>query len=296
MKAGIGSDPQTMLKHRLIFGTLMIALFVGLVLLDGWLDGSLTYSTADDRPVQGTLVMLLVAAALTLGVLELSQFTVSKGLRLLRGSSVLGVLAVSTAWYWPQMIGISQGVYLSLALVLALVATLLEQNLRFGTEGTLASSAAGSFCMLYLGVLAAFFLAIRVQVGPWAFLAFVFVVKLSDTGAYTFGKLFGAHKLAPRLSPGKTWEGLAGAVVVASLVSIAFAGAFDIMSVWQATLFGASMAVAGQLSDLAESMLKRDAQQKDSSNSVPGFGGILDVLDSLLFAAPLAYVYIAMRG
>ena len=135
---------------------------------------------------------------------------------------------------------------------------------------------------------------IRVDGGPLAFLMFVFVIKSSDIGAYTFGKLFGRHKLAPRVSPGKTWEGLGGAVVFAALVSLAFGAVSGIMGVLAAPVFGAIMAVVGQLSDLSESMLKRDAQQKDSSNRVPGFGGILDVIDSPLFAAPCAYLFLTV--
>jgi phosphatidate cytidylyltransferase len=123
---------------------------------------------------------------------------------------------------------------------------------------------------------------------------FVFVIKSSDIGAYTFGRLWGRHKLAPRVSPGKTWEGLGGAVVFAGIVSFALALVFDIMGAWIAPVFGAIMAVVGQLSDLSESMLKRDAQQKDSSNRVPGFGGILDVIDSPLFAAPCAYLFFSI--
>ena len=98
------------------------------------------------------------------------------------------------------------------------------------------------------------------------------------------------------MSPGKTWEGLGGAVVVAAAVSIAFAVVFGIMGVGPALLYGICMAVIGQLSDLAESMLKSDAQMKDSSNRVPGFGGILDVIDSPLFAAPFAYLFFRMVG
>jgi len=280
-----------MLKQRLLFGTLMILFFVGLVLLDGWLDGSLTVSDEDDKPVRATALMLLVAVALSLGAIEFSKLTTGKGVTMLLLACVAGILSVSTAWYWSQIIGAAPGVCLSLAIVLALAALIVQQHVQFGTDGILINCGVSSFAVLYLGLLAAFFLAIRIEVGLWQFLAFVSVVKLSDTGAYTFGKLFGTHKLAPRVSPGKTWEGLAGAVVVATLVSIAFAAVVGIMSVWWATVFGACMAVAGQLSDLAESMLKRDARQKDSSNRVPGFGGILDVLDSPLFAAPLAYVF-----
>jgi phosphatidate cytidylyltransferase len=172
----------------------------------------------------------------------------------------------------------------------------LQQHFQLGNDGALANCGISCFSLLYLGLLGAFVLGIRIDEGPWAFLMFMFVVKSSDIGAYTFGKLFGKHRLSPRVSPKKTWEGLAGAVAAAVMVSLAFAVVFDIIKVWLAPIFGACMAVTGQLSDLAESMLKRDAQQKDSSNRVPGFGGILDVIDSLLFAAPVAYVFFRLTA
>jgi phosphatidate cytidylyltransferase len=123
---------------------------------------------------------------------------------------------------------------------------------------------------------------------------FVFVVKSSDIGAYTVGKLFGRHKFSPRISPGKTWEGMVGAVVFASIVAFAFAAGCDIMTLWQAVIFGVCFAFIGQLGDLAESLIKRDAEKKDSAASVPGFGGILDVIDSPLGAAPFAYLFFAL--
>jgi phosphatidate cytidylyltransferase len=147
---------------------------------------------------------------------------------------------------------------------------------------------------MYLGMLAAFVLGIRIDVGLWPTLMFLFAVKSADIGAYTFGSLFGRHKLAPRVSPGKTWEGMAGATVFATIISLAFAAVFGILKIWPALAFGAGIAVIGQLSDLTESMLKRDARQKDSSNRVPGFGGILDVIDSPLFAAPFAYLFFTL--
>jgi phosphatidate cytidylyltransferase len=280
-----------MLKHRLLFGTLMTALLVGLVLLDSLLDGSLTASTADNSPVQATLLAALLAVVLSLGGIELSRLASGKGLVVLNPVAIIGVALLATAWYWPGLIHVSQSQYLLLVIVLALAALLLQQHLQLGNDGALCNCGISCFMMLYLGLLGGFVLAIRIEGGPWVFLMFILAVKCSDIGAYTFGKLWGKHKLSPRVSPKKTWEGLGGAIVAAAIVSIAFAGAFDIMKLWLAPVFGACMAVIGQLSDLAESMLKRDAQQKDSSNRVPGFGGILDVVDSLLFAAPVAYVF-----
>ena len=154
----------------------------------------------------------------------------------------------------------------------------------------LANTGASSLAVIYLGGLAAFIVAIRVEMGLWHVLMLMFVVKVSDIGAFTFGKLFGKHKFSPRVSPGKTWEGLGGAMVAAMVLSLVFAVAFATMVWWQALLFGAVFAVIGQMGDLAESMMKRDAGQKDSSNRVPGYGGILDVIDSPLVAAPFGYL------
>jgi len=290
------SHPADMLKHRLLFGTLMIILLVGLAVFDGWLDGSLTASTADNSRVQATLLAAVLVVTLSLGGIELSNLAAGKGLVVLNPIAAIGLVLVATTWYWPQFIQVSQGMYLLLVLAFMLAGMFLQQHFRLGNDGALSNCGISCFSVLYLGLSGAFVLGIRIDEGPWAVLMFISVVKSSDIGAYTFGKLFGQHKLSPRVSPKKTWEGLIGAAVVAMIVSIAFALVFGIMKVWVAPVFGACMAVIGQLSDLAESMLKRDAQQKDSSNRVPGFGGILDVIDSLLFAAPVAYVFFRLAA
>jgi phosphatidate cytidylyltransferase len=270
---------------------LMTILFSGIVIFDGWLDGSLTVSPADNRRVQATLLAGLLAVVLSLGGIEFGRLAAAKGLVVLNPVSAVGLVLLSTAWYWPQVLPITQGLYLLLVTAFALAGLLLQQHGRFGVPGTLGNCGISCFSMLYLGLLGAFVLGIRIDIGLWPVLMYIFAVKSSDTGAYTFGKLFGKHKLAPHVSPKKTWEGLVGAIVVAGAVSLAFAVGFGIMDAWLALVFGGFMAVVGQLSDLAESMLKRDAQQKDSSNRVPGFGGILDVVDSPLFAAPFAYLF-----
>ncbi|MCU0913521.1 MAG: phosphatidate cytidylyltransferase [Planctomycetes bacterium] len=280
-----------MLKHRLLFGTLMTVFLVGILLLDGWLDGSLTASTDDDRPIRATILAVLIAVVLCLGGIEFSRLAAAKGYMVLNPVAMIGLALLATLWYWPQFVAAAPNTFLPLLLALLLAAMLLQQQIRHGVNGVLANCGVSCFLLLYLGLLGAFVLGIRVDGGPWEVLVFALVVKSSDIGAYTCGKLFGRHKLAPRVSPGKTWEGLAGAAVAAAGISIVCAGISGIMEFWIAPVFGVGMAVVGQLSDLAESMLKRDAQQKDSSNRVPGFGGILDVIDSLLFAAPWAYVF-----
>ena len=134
-------------------------------------------------------------------------------------------------------------------------------------------------------------LAVRIDFGLWPLLMFVFVVKSADIGAYTTGSLFGKHKFSPKISPAKTWEGMAGAIAAAMIVAILFAAGCDIMVLPLAAVFGFCFAFIGQFGDLAESMIKRDAEQKDSANNVPGFGGILDIIDSPLVAAPFAYLF-----
>jgi phosphatidate cytidylyltransferase len=272
----------------------MTVLLVGLVVLDGWLDGSLTVETADDRPVRATVLMVLVAVVIGLGGLEFSRLAAAKGLVVLNPSCSIGLILLSTSWYWPQLIHIPQGVYVLSVVALALAGVLIQHHVRFGTVGVMANAGITCFSLMYLGLLPAFLLGIRIDAGLRWIVMFVLVVKAADIGAYTFGKTLGKHKFAPRVSPGKTWEGLAGAVLAAVVVSSLSAGVFGIMKVWLAVVFGMGTAVIGQLSDLAESMLKRDAQLKDSSNRVPGFGGILDIIDSPLFAAPFAYMFFRM--
>ena len=263
----------------------------GIVMVDGWWDGSLTAATADDRSVQATLVALLAAAVLGLGCVELSRLAKGKGLIVLNPASAIGVMLLATAWYWPQVLPVTRGAYVVGVIVVALLAVFLQQYLRFGTNGVLNNCGISCFTMIYLGLLGAFVLGVRIEFGLWEMFAVICVVKASDIGAYTFGRIFGKHKLSPRVSPGKTWEGMGGAMLAGMALSFAFARGFGIMSAWPALVFGACLAVVGQLSDLVESMLKRDAGQKDSAACVPGFGGILDVIDSPLFATPFAYVF-----
>jgi phosphatidate cytidylyltransferase len=176
-------------------------------------------------------------------------------------------------------------------LVLTLLSLLLFQNLRYGTSGILANCGVNYFSILYLGLLSSFSVAIRLEFGPWHLLMFIFVVKSADIGAYAIGTLFGKHKFSPKISPGKTWEGMVGAIAGSVIVAIGFANSCDIMVRWSAIVFGVCFAFIGQIGDLIESMMKRDAETKDSSNKVPGFGGILDIIDSPIVAAPFAYLF-----
>ena len=132
--------------------------------------------------------------------------------------------------------------------------------------------------------------------GRYYVLYFILVTKFSDMGAYLVGSLIGRHKMIPRISPGKTWEGFVGAVAVATTASVLFAAGFGRqmhgMNWKHATILGLLLSMTAVVGDLIESLFKREAGVKDSGTLFPGMGGILDLLDSLLFNAPLMYVYL----
>jgi phosphatidate cytidylyltransferase len=132
--------------------------------------------------------------------------------------------------------------------------------------------------------------------GRYFLFYFVLLTKFSDTGAYAVGSLIGRHKMIPRISPGKTWEGFGGAIFLstaASLVFVYFFGNHMVGMNWiHAIVLGVLLSSTAVVGDLIESLFKREAGVKDSGNFFPGIGGILDLLDSLLFNAPIMYLYL----
>jgi len=132
--------------------------------------------------------------------------------------------------------------------------------------------------------------------GKFYVLYFILVTKFSDSGAYIIGSLIGKHKMIPRISPGKTWEGFGGAIVVSTGASLLFARLAGEklrgMTGVHAVILGVVLSASAVIGDLIESIFKREAGVKDSGGFFPGIGGILDLLDSLLFNAPLMYLYL----
>jgi len=279
-----------MVKHRLFFGTLMTLLFTAVVIFDGWLDGSLT-SSAEDKSVQGTVFCILIILLIVPGQFELSRLAAAKNLKIFLPVSVTASILFVISRYLQQLVEFQPRTYFSLLSAFVLFVLFLYQYKFHRTSGVIANCGANFFSILYLGLLSSFCIAIRIEFGLWPLLMFVFVVKSADIGAYSIGSIFGKHKFSPKISPGKTWEGMGGAVGAAIIVAIGFSLICDIMPWWPAVMFGLVFAFIGQLGDLAESMIKRDAEQKDSANKVPGFGGVLDIVDSPLVAAPLAYLF-----
>jgi phosphatidate cytidylyltransferase len=157
--------------------------------------------------------------------------------------------------------------------------------------------------IFYLGVLPSFLAQLRwhgegaeqAVRGSVSLALTIFVPKCCDIGAYFTGRALGKHPMAPVLSPKKTWEGAAGGIAAAVLATVLIDRCGPVLPAWWAEIgFGVTVGGAGMLGDLAESLIKRDCQRKDASQVVPGFGGVLDVVDAVLFAAPVAYAWLSV--
>ncbi len=185
-----------------------------------------------------------------------------------------------------------------------------------GPEGAVERTCNGVFVALYVGLPMALLVALRdLGSGNWglaALLTTIAVTKSTDAGAYFTGKTIGRHKLIPRLSPGKTWEGAVGGIVTATIVAFVClrwlfpaisGGASPPMSppsiqalsqpFWGAAVLGPLLALSGMVGDLAESLVKRDCHAKDSGSLLPGLGGVWDVTDSLIAAVLPAFLCFA---
>lgn len=292
-----------MLRWRLILGTLFVAAIVALC----WLD------VRGDRPGQFLLPLSILLVVLSCEeYLSLLAAGGHKPLASVVYGGSLGVLLASYAGVWyPGVLG-PLG-WSAVAIALSLLAAFVGEMARYRSPGvSIVRAALAMFGVLYVGGLFAFLLQLRVlgpadsptDVGAYGVIplaSLLLVVKFGDTGAYTFGRLFGRHKMTPTLSPGKTWEGAAGGLASACLgawigqaVLLPLAVDLDAFPArapaWGWLAYGLVVGIAGMLGDLAESLLKRDMGRKDSSTWMPGFGGVFDLLDSILFAAPVAYL------
>lgn len=302
-----------MLRYRLLLGTLFIAALAMLC----WLDCVVT------RP--GAFLLPLALMLGWVGVVELLDMYNQRGRMplpwVLYSGVLLSIFLAGLQVVWPAACATAipgclgwLAIGLAIGLLLAFVGEIRRYDGKWHTTINLGLEA---FTILYLGGCLGFIAQLRGlsggsfgsdgRAGMLALVSLIAVVKMSDIGQYTIGRLFGRHKLAPLVSPGKTWEGAIGGVLFAIIAAgIMFGWAADrIMAttsthppIWtdyvragKVALFAVALTVAGIIGDLAESMLKRDAGVKDSSTWMPGFGGVLDLLDSLLGAAPIAYIF-----
>ncbi|MDP7069918.1 MAG: phosphatidate cytidylyltransferase [Phycisphaerales bacterium] len=275
-----------MLKARLVTGPLLIAALVAVVWLDQLLDP--TSMDADAWP-RGVGLLALCLFVVGFAGAELAAIARHAGRRTSPVLVILGAQATLLATW------LGGPAWTLVALAATWFASICTSARGRQTEGVPAEAAATTTMVLYLGGLLSFYLLLRQDVSAWWIAAVVLITKSCDIGAYFTGSLIGRHKLIPWLSPGKTVEGLAGGIVTAILVSMLASWALRetghlVVSMPWAVLLGGSLAVAGQAGDLCMSLVKRDAGVKDSAAILPGMGGIMDVLDSPLLAAPVAWV------
>ncbi|MBM7075748.1 phosphatidate cytidylyltransferase [Micromonospora humida] len=233
--------------------------------------------------------LAVLAGAIGVGIWEMARAVRRSGAHpplvpLLAG----GVLTIGLAWFaGPDA--------LSLGLLVTVLGTMIWR-LGDGPAGFQRDITAATLIAVYVPFLGGFaaMLAAAPGDGPLRVLVTVAGVVLSDTGGYAAGANFGKHPMAPRISPKKSWEGFAGSVVAAAVGSALLIWLLFDVAPWWGALFGVAVSVAAVLGDLAESMIKRDLGVKDMSSLLPGHGGLMDRLDSILFAVPTAYLLLAV--
>ncbi|MCE6999773.1 phosphatidate cytidylyltransferase [Saccharothrix sp. S26] len=240
------------------------------------------------------LVALLTVRQLFVGVVAIAvavaMYELAGALR--RGAGIrVGLVPVllggqAVVWLaWPY----ERGGVLSAFVVTILVCLL--WRLKDGADGYLRDVTASIFTVAYVAVFAAFAVMLVVpDDGVFRVLAFLIGVVLSDTGGYVAGVLFGKHPMAPTISPKKSWEGFAGSMVAGMVGGALTVGLMLDGQWWQGVLFGAALVVTATAGDLVESLIKRDLGIKDMGTLLPGHGGLMDRMDSLLPSAVVAWL------
>ena len=275
-----------MLKHRLITGPILIALLLGLV----WLDETLA---AGAHAPRGAVLFAIALVAAVAAALELDRVFAAHELRTRRWlTAAAAVTGLTLSFAVPASTGgVAAVAALASGMAGAFVAALLVFSHGRRVDGVVPAAGAVVFAFVYLGLLLGFLVAIRREHSAWTVVAVILTTKSCDIGAYFTGRAIGRRKLIPWLSPGKTWEGLVGGVLTSAVVAVAAVSLLPDLdaSPLAAGLAGATFGLVGQLGDLAASLFKRGAGLKDSGRALPGLGGMLDVLDSPLMVAPVAF-------
>ena len=251
-------------------------------------------------PAANWLFLLIAGLALGAGLFEFFTLTKKLELKADAGIAYLGAAAFFVTFLFDAPAKAQDLLILTVALFLILV--LITQTFRFQADFSKMLTGVGVTVLgvLYIAFLGGFLISMRVGFTETLvphlstkLIGFFFLVVMgADTGGYYIGKNFGKHKLVPKISPGKTWEGVIGGIIFSSVfAAIASATFFPELPYKISIPLAIVMTIIGLFGDLAESAMKRGSGAKDAANILPGHGGLLDRLDSLLFNAPILYYF-----
>lgn len=289
------------MRERLLLGPVLIAALVGGLWLDQRLQG-MAWMGVDSLP-PGIVIAPLMVLVACLGAIELGVILRAKGIASSRFMMAAGALLGLGIYMLPRGLGSVDMTAAAGALgTVALACSMAFYSRGKNVQGVVGATGGTLLAFVYLGLMFGLILALRREFTAWHVAWMLLTVKACDIGAYFTGKSIGRRKLIPWLSPGKTWEGLGGGVVFSTLVGsvgLWYLASNDLqawpgvgMSLVPGFLFG----LAGQAGDLLASLMKRDAGIKDSGRILPGFGGVLDVVDSPILVAPLAYWWLLVMS
>ncbi len=297
-----------MLGKRLISAAVIVSAMVLLLRIDFWL------GTDDVWGKPGLLLAALAIVTAALAADELAAMFASAACKvnrvtLLVAAVVMVAITMAPALWqaYPADCVLGRFGFGLAGLVAGLVIVILSEMANYQSVGkgrgeVIERMGVSAFALVYLSILFTFLIAHRYlgrnAVGVMTIVTMLATVKISDSGAYFVGKSFGTVKLAPALSPGKTVQGSLGGLLggcfgaglIVWFISPVLVGVELDKPWWWVFLYGTLVTLAGMFGDLAESLLKRDSGTKDSSTWLPGLGGILDVVDSLVFAAPVSFL------
>jgi phosphatidate cytidylyltransferase len=279
----IGSKGSSELKRRVITSVIGVPVVVAMV----WFDQPIPWFT-------------VLAAAWGLGAVNEFYGIVkhSKDLSPLKYFGMLWAVLFIVSPYLVQVPYLNRVNPTYLLLTTSAILPLIILLGRRGKEDAFANWAWTVAGILYIGWLLSYYVALR-NLGDgrgWVFLA-ILSTFASDASAYFTGRALGKHKLAPYISPKKTWEGAVGGVAGAIVFSVGVALLFQLpITWWGAIILGVLVSVIGQLGDLVKSLFKRNMAVKDSGKVLPGHGGLLDRMDSLAFAGVLVYYFVVFAG
>jgi phosphatidate cytidylyltransferase len=271
--------PTEILKPSRAGRNLRAAIAVGLIM------GALALITLFTVKV---IFLVYMAAVIALGLWELARVLEARGIRLpLVPVAAGGAVMLGLAYYRGER---------PLVAVLALtVIAILAWRMPGGSLGYLRDVTAGVFALAYLPLMASFVgLMLAAPDGSRRVLAWIVVTVCSDIGGYLVGSLLGRHPMAAVISPNKTWEGFAGSALACIVAGVLLLTLLLHGTWWQGVVVGVAAVGAATLGDLCESMIKRDLQIKDMGTVLPGHGGILDRIDSLLITAPVVWLLLVI--